>query len=256
MTFSAFDHPLLGALVGDDEVAALFSVEADLEAMLAFETALADAEAALKLIPEDAAKRIGDACKSFKPDMAGLRAGVARDGVVAPALIAQLRAAVGAPHGEHLHRGATSQDVIDTSLTMRLKKVCDILESRLSALVETLNELEKRDGALALMGRTRMQRALPILVRDKLAAWRRPLERCLARLAELRPRLLVVQFGGPVGTRGDLEDKGDALAAALARKLGVGDAPCCTSTATRSVSSRPGSASSAARSARSARTWR
>ena len=111
MTFSAFDHPLLNALVGDDEVAALFSFEAELEAMLAFEAALADAEAARKLIPEEAAKRIGEACKGFKPDIAGLRAGVARDGVVAPALIAQLRAAVGDPHGRHLHRGATSQDL-------------------------------------------------------------------------------------------------------------------------------------------------
>jgi 3-carboxy-cis,cis-muconate cycloisomerase len=226
MTFSAFDHPLLSALVGDDEVAALFSLEADLEAMLAFEAALADTEATLGLIPEEAAKRIGEACKGLIPDMAGLRAGVARDGVVAPALIAQLRAAVGDPHGKHLHRGATSQDVIDTSLTMRLKKVCNILDSRLSALVETLNEFEKRDGALALMGRTRMQRALPILARDKLGAWRRPLERCRTRLAELRPRLLVVQFGGPVGTRGDLDGKGGALAAELARKLGLGDAPC------------------------------
>jgi len=226
MTFSAFDHPLLGALVGDDEVAGLFTAKDELEAMLAFEAALADAEAALGLIPAEAARRIGETCRGFKPDRTDLRLGIARDGVVAPALISQLRAAVGEPHGKHLHRGATSQDVMDTALTLRLKKVCDIFDRRLAALVEMLNELDKRDGAVALMGRTRMQRALPITAADKIHAWRRPLERCRTRLAGLRPRLLVVQFGGPVGTRGDLEGKGDAVAAELARRLDLGDAPC------------------------------
>jgi 3-carboxy-cis,cis-muconate cycloisomerase len=51
MTISAFDHPLLGALLGDEEVAASFSLAADLAAMLAFEAALAEAQASLGLIP-------------------------------------------------------------------------------------------------------------------------------------------------------------------------------------------------------------
>jgi 3-carboxy-cis,cis-muconate cycloisomerase len=226
MTVSAFDHPLLGALLGDEEVAAYFSLEADLAAMLAFEAALAEAQAALGLVPVEAARRIAEVCAGFSPDRAGLAAGVARDGVVAPALVAQLRAAVGEPHGKRLHKGATSQDVIDTSLTMRLKPICDILDRRLATLIETLRELEGREGGVPLMGRTRMQRALPILARDSLRAWREPLERHRVRLAELRPRLLVVQFGGPVGTREGLDGKGDALAAELARRLGLGDAPC------------------------------
>jgi 3-carboxy-cis,cis-muconate cycloisomerase len=226
MKISAFDHPLLGALLGDEEVAAFLSVDADLAAMLAFEAALAEAQAALGLIPAEAARRIAEACAGFAPDLQNLAAGVARDGVVAPALVAQLRAAVGEPHAKHLHRGATSQDVIDTSLTMRLKSVCDLFDRRLSSLIETLHELDRRDGAVPLMGRTRMQRALPITARDKLRAWREPLERHRARLIEMKPRLLVVQFGGPVGTRGDLDGKGDALAAELARRLGLGAGPC------------------------------
>ena len=226
MTISAFDHPLLGALLGDEEVAASFSLDADLAAMLAFEAALAETQASLGLIPTEAARRIAEVCTSFSPDRAGLAAGAARDGVVAPALVAQLRAAVGEPHGKHLHRGATSQDVIDSSLTMRLKSVCALFDRRLASLIETLRELDRRDGAILLMGRTRMQRALPIAAHDKLRVWREPLERHRARLIELRPRLLVVQFGGPVGTRADLDGKGDALAAELARRLGLGDAPC------------------------------
>ena len=71
-----------------------------------------------------------------------------------------------------------------------------------------------------------MQRALPIAARDKLRGVARAAERHRARLAELRPRLLVVQFGGAVGTRRDLDGKGAAVAAELARRLGLGDAPC------------------------------
>ena len=226
MTFSAFDNPMLGALLGDEEIGAFFTFEADLTAMLAFEAALARAEAAQGLIPAEAADAISQACGHFVPNRSDLAAGVARDGVVAPTLIAQLRAAVGDPHARHVHRGATSQDVIDTSLTLRLKGVCDVLDRRLAALIPSLGELDARDGAIPLMGRTRMQRALPITAHDKLRAWTEPLKRHRERLAALSPRLLVVQFGGAVGVRRDLDGKGDAVAADLARALGLTNAPC------------------------------
>jgi 3-carboxy-cis,cis-muconate cycloisomerase len=226
MTVSPFDHPVLGALLGDAEAAECFSLEADLKAMLAFEAALAQAEAALGLIPSEAAPSIAAACRDLAPDRARLAAGVARDGVVAPDLVAQLREAVGEPHGRLVHRGATSQDVIDTSLTIRLKSVCALLDSRLSGLIEILRSLSARDGAIPLMAHTRMQRALPFTAADKLRAWREPLERSLQRLTEVKGRLLVVQFGGPVGVRGDLDGKGEAVAAELARRLDLAAAPC------------------------------
>jgi 3-carboxy-cis,cis-muconate cycloisomerase len=226
MTVSALDSPILSALLGDAEVAAQFSVEADLRAMLAFESALARAEASAGLVPEAAAARIAAVCDTFAPDVAGLAQGAARDGVVAPALVRQLRAAVGAPHDAHVHRGATSQDMIDTSLVMRLKPVLALFEARLAGLVESLGALEARQGAIPLMGHTRMQRALPIAAADKLRVWRAPLERHLARLGEVRPRLLVVQFGGAVGLRDGLDGKGAAVAAELARLLGLGAGPC------------------------------
>jgi len=226
MTVSPLDSPILSALLGDAEVAAHFSDAADLRAMLAFEGALARAQAGVGLVPIDAAARIAAVCESFGPDLPGLAEGASRDGVVAPALVRQLRQAVGAPHDRHVHRGATSQDVIDTSLVMRLKPVLALLDGRLRALVEQLRGLAASQGAVELMGRTRMQRALPIVAADKLRVWRSPLERHVARLGEMRPRLLVVQFGGAVGLRADLDGKGEAVAAELARLLGLGAGPC------------------------------
>jgi 3-carboxy-cis,cis-muconate cycloisomerase len=226
MTISALDSPILSALLGDDEVAGYFSLEADIRAMLEFESALARAQGSAGLIPMEAAARIAAVCDEFSPDVAGLARGAAQDGVVAPALVKLLRAKVGAPHETHVHRGATSQDVVDTSLILRLKPVLAVFEARLLALTASLRGLETSQGAIRLMGRTRMQRALPIHAADKLRGWREPIERHVARLDELRPRLLVVQFGGAVGVRGDLEDKGEAIAAELARLLQLGAGPC------------------------------
>ena len=226
MTISALDSPILSALLGDEEVANYFSVEADIRAMLDFESALARAQGSAGLIPMEAAVRIAAVCDEFSPDVSCLAKGAAQDGVVAPALVKLLRTRVGAPHEAHVHRGATSQDVVDTSLILRLKPVLALFEARLLALIASLRGLETSQGAIRLMGRTRMQRALPIHAADKLRGWREPLERHVARLDELRPRLLVVQFGGAVGVRGDLEDKGEAIAAEVARLLQLYSGPC------------------------------
>jgi 3-carboxy-cis,cis-muconate cycloisomerase len=226
MTVSVFDSPMLAPLAGDAEVAAHFSVEADVRGMLAFEGALARAEASVGLVPTDAAARIASACETFSPEVGDLAAGAAKDGVVVPALVKLLRAEVGAPHDAHVHRGATSQDLIDTSLVLRLKPVLAIYETRLRALIGALRALAASQGGVALVGHTRMQRALPIHAADKLRAWREPLERHAERLTQLRPRLHIVQFGGAVGVRSDLDGKGDQIAAKLAELLGLDAGPC------------------------------
>ena len=76
------------------------------------------------------------------------------------------------------------------------------------------------------MAQTRMQAALPITVKDKITAWTRALHRHQERLRLLTPRLLVIQLGGPVGSRAELGDKAETIAAALATKLGLGNAAC------------------------------
>jgi 3-carboxy-cis,cis-muconate cycloisomerase len=226
MTISAFDHPILSALVSDEEVSRAFSVEADIRAMLKFEEALAFALAAVGLISKDAATRIGEVCANFFPDTAALREGTAKDGVVAPTLVRLLRQKVGEPHAAKVHFGATSQDVIDTSLVLRLKPLMASFGARLDALIESLRAIGAAQGGARLMGRTRMQRALPITAADKLRGWLEPLERHRDRLSALTPRVLVVQFGGAVGARGGLEGRGDAIAAELARLLELNNGPC------------------------------
>ena len=78
------------------KIAAFFSWDRELAALLRFEAALAVAEAAEGVIPDDAARAISECCSTFVPDMTALRDGTARDGVVMPELVRQLRQGVGA----------------------------------------------------------------------------------------------------------------------------------------------------------------
>jgi 3-carboxy-cis,cis-muconate cycloisomerase len=222
MSVTAFDHPFLSGLLGDEEAAGYLSAEADIRAMLSFEAALAKAEAAHGVIPAEVTKRIAEVCASFEPDVASLKSAAARDGVAVPDLIRQLREAVGEDAASHLHFGATSQDVVDTSLMIRLKAIAFLFANRVSGITATVQTLDQRFGGNRLMGRTRMQAAIPITVSDRLRAWWTPLENYRDRLTE---QTFAVQFGGAVGTLEKLGPKAAAVRTSLARELGLSDEP-------------------------------
>lgn len=221
MSYVLSAEPLLSGLLGDPEISAQFTAEADLAAMLRFEIALARVQARLGLIPPAAAEAIAAACASFDADHEALAAGVARDGVAVPQLVRQLRAAVGEPHGKHVHFGATSQDVVDTSLLLRLREVSEILRDRCAGLCACIDALDDAYGRQPLMGRTRMQSAVPIAVGDRLRAWRSPLSAHLSRLDELSPRLFRIQLGGAAGTLEKYPEKAGEIVVALANELGL-----------------------------------
>lgn len=225
MSTSPFDHPFLSGLFGNEEARALFSAEADIHAMLSFEAALARAEAKEGCIPSEAGDSITAVCSRFTPDMQAMNHATARDGVVVPELVRQLREAVGPPNDQYVHFGATSQDVIDTSLILRLKKLVTILDTRLGDTIAAFDGLTTTFGTNRLMGRTRMQAAIEIRASDRLQAWRDPLTRHRAHLVQRTPQLLVIQFGGAAGTLEKLPGKGECVRKALAAELGLGDAP-------------------------------
>jgi 3-carboxy-cis,cis-muconate cycloisomerase len=213
---------LLQALAGDPEIEALLSDEAQLALMLAFESALAGAEADAGLISEAAATAIAAGIAKFTPEWSDLAAGISRDGVVMPALIAQLRETIGTPHNAELHRGATSQDAVDTALMLQLAKTIPILLDRLTALERGFATLADRYGTQKLMAHTRMQAALPFTVADKIRTWAEPLARHRMALSSMRRELLVIQLGGPIGDRSSFDGKGDAIAKGLATRLDLG----------------------------------
>lgn len=223
MASGPFDNELTrGLLGGRSEVRELFIAQADVSAALRFEAALAIAEGAEGVIPAGHTEAIVESLKGFAADFASLESAASRDGVYVPELVRQLRAHVGGRAAQSLHYGATSQDVIDTSLILRLQQVLPSLKGDIDRMFGQVLRLQDGFGGRKLMGVTRMQDALPITVSDRIKAWRLPLARHLARLEELGPRLLVVQFGGAVGTLDKLGGKGEAVVQRLAAELGLG----------------------------------
>lgn len=219
-----FGHTWLGGLFADEEMAAILAPETEMGAMLAVEAAwaraLGHAGAVSHAVAEGAARRI----VQVEPDIAGLRDATGRDGVVVPGLVGQIRDQAGPELAPAIHKGLTSQDVIDSAAMLVLRQANDLIDARLAGLGNALQALAERIGDAPLMGRTRMQAAVGITAADRIAPWRLPLPAHRARLAALRPRVEVLQYGGAAGNRGGRAD-GDALAAAFAAELGLGNPP-------------------------------
>ena len=161
MAVSPFDSALLGPLFGDAEAAAHFTDAAEVAALVAVERALARAEGATGVIPAEAAAAISDSLAGFAPDPAALAAGTVSAGVQVPALVAALRKPLAPEAAQWLHWGATSQDIVDTALALRLKPVLALLDARLAGLSDTLARAARRWRDLPLAGRTRSQVAAP-----------------------------------------------------------------------------------------------
>lgn len=225
MSVSVFDHPWLGGLFADPEIQQEWSGGAQLAHLVAFERAYTEARAATGAISASAAKEALAAIDAYAPDLDGLRAGMAQDGVVVPALVRQLREGVTA--GEAIHKGATSQDVTDTALALTLRACTPILSARLAGLTAALDLLETDFGSADIMGRTRMQAALPIKAGHRIAVWRAALAGHIARLEQSAEDACLLQLGGPVGDGSSLGGTQGETAAHMARALGLSASSHC-----------------------------
>jgi 3-carboxy-cis,cis-muconate cycloisomerase len=222
MSYTPFNAPLLAGLLGDMESAASFSVKAEIDTMIGIERALLEALADTGFLEQREATAILQKVETFEPEMRALSAGAARDGVVVPELVRQLRDTADDETAKWLHFGATSQDIVDTSLILRLRDLVELHRQRLVSIIDELDGLADRDGGNSLMGRTRMQDALPISVSDRIAIWKAPLSARVSELEKLKPGLFVLQFGGAVGTLEKYGDKASEIVGNLAARLGLG----------------------------------
>ncbi|MEM7524696.1 MAG: lyase family protein, partial [Pseudomonadota bacterium] len=181
-----FDHPWLSGLFADAEMAAIWSASTQLSHMLAFEAAWSRAGAAAGLWSKAAGAAAAAAIETADIPPGELAEGTSRDGMCAPELVRRLKAIAGE---EAVHRGATSQDVVDTATALSITASLDLLSARLDKLDAALDRLDRDFGDAPLLGRTRMQAALEIKVRDRLKSWRGPIADHKARLRDLRPRV-------------------------------------------------------------------
>ena len=209
----------LGDLFGDPETEAALSAEAQLRAMLQVEAALATVQAELGIIPKPAAAAVAElaARDPIRPE--ALRAATARDGVVVPGLVAELRKALPAEVAPYLHWGATSQDIVDTAACLTLRAALDGQEARLRGIMDRLAELANAHRTTIMAARTRGQQATPTTFGLKAAGWLMPLVRSAARLPALRRDALVVSLGGASGTQAALGAQAGEIERRLAARL-------------------------------------
>ena len=224
MAVSPFDSALYRDLLHDDEIGRLFSDDAELDAMIRVEAALARVQGSLGVIPEASAQQIVKTLRDLRIEPVDLADGTHAAGIPVPALVAALRSALPAPeHSQFLHWGATSQDIMDTGLVLRLRAIRDIIDARLRLLLSVLADLALTYAELPLAARTRRQPATPTSFGAVLAAWGSPLLGQLEALAQVGPRLLRVSLAGAAGNSSALGEKAAAQRAALAAELEIAD---------------------------------
>jgi 3-carboxy-cis,cis-muconate cycloisomerase len=207
---------------------AAFDAPAFLAAMLAFEAALARAQADEGLIPAASAEAIARAGDAFDCDVEAFVAEGKRNATLAVPLARLLKAQVAtiAPDAvKHTHFGATSQDVLDTAMALCLRGCLEEADRALEAAVRGLAAKARAHRATPMMGRTLMQSALPITAGLRIARWAQALADDRDRLAEAAQVALAVQLGGPVGALEAMGSRGPAVRHRMALALGLADVP-------------------------------
>ena len=198
---------------------------AHLQAMLEVEAALAEAEASLNIIPEDAARAIRAAARSDLYDIAALEAAAERAGNPAIPLVRELTGRVAATDvqaSRYVHWGATSQDVIDTAMVLQLREAVPAVIADLGRAADAAAAHAQRHAATIMAGRTWLQQATPITFGLKAAGWVDALDRTASSLRHALAGALMLQFGGASGTLAALGEHGPAVTAAVAAGLGLG----------------------------------
>jgi 3-carboxy-cis,cis-muconate cycloisomerase len=185
------------------------------------EVALARAEARCGVIPDQVAREIAARTDVAALDLEALRHETDIVGYPILPLVHQIAKQCGEA-GRYVHWGATTQDIMDTAVSLQMRAGLALIDDDVAALRGILADLARRHRDTPMAGRTHLQQALPVTFGYKAAIWLSMFDRHAERLAQLKPRVLVGQFAGAAGTLASLGDKGFAVQAALCEELGLG----------------------------------
>ena len=201
---------------------AVWSDENRVQKYLDFEAALARAQAKLKIIPQAACDEILKHCDAKEYDMAKLKEATERIGYPVLPVVQQLVKLCKDGLGEWSHWGATTQDITDTATVLQIKESLALIEKEIEAICDALAALAKKYRDTPMAGRSNLQQAVPITFGYKMATMLAAFERHRQRLNELKPRVLVGEFGGAAGTLSSLGKDGLRCQDELMKELKLG----------------------------------
>src|SRR5438874_240413 len=222
MTATALDSSIFCDIFTTPEMRRIFSDEARTGYCLAIEAALARAQARLGVIPETAAREIVHQCRIENIDLIRLKQQTERIGYPILGVVQQIVSLCADGLGEWCHWGATTQDITDTAAMLQIRAALALVEKEMEAIAAALADLSRRYRDTPMAGRSNLQQAVPLTFGFKAAALLAAMQRHRERLAQLRPRVLVGEFGGAVGTLASLGADGLKVQAALMDELGLG----------------------------------
>lgn len=224
MAGSVFDSALFSKLFPTGEVGRLFTDSAELRAMLLVEGMLAKVQGDQGIIPAESAAAITRAAMEVQLDPGALAQATGQNGVSVPALVAAFREEMQAPeHAQYVHWGATSQDIIDTGLMLRMRQALSLIEADLKDLLKSLADLAHVHADLPMAGRTYGQHATPTSFGAVCASWGQPILDLLKQLTELRDTCLLVSLSGAAGTGAALGADAVETRSQLAKLLSLSD---------------------------------
>ncbi|OKK05212.1 3-carboxy-cis,cis-muconate cycloisomerase [Streptomyces sp. CB02400] len=227
MTFTSppySDTGLLGPEWGLSGAASETGDHAYLRAMLDAESALTRAQASLGLAPAEAAAAVTEAAVPGRFGVHALAARTPAGGNPVIPLVAALTAEVGEEYGPYVHRGATSQDIMDTATMLVAVRTLDLVLADLGRTEGALAGLAAAHRDTPMPGRTLTQHAVPTTFGLKAAGWRSLILDARDRISRVRDSL-PAQLGGAAGTLAAFQAYGsedtDALTTAYAREVGL-----------------------------------
>ncbi|MDQ3862586.1 MAG: 3-carboxy-cis,cis-muconate cycloisomerase [Actinomycetota bacterium] len=190
-----------------------------LGAMLDAEGALAIAQARAGLIPRQAAQTIVSCCEAdrFDPEEIG-RKGRAQGNPVPP-LVRALTGAVSEDAASYVHKGATSQDIMDTAAMLVSRHALGLILTELEGIAAACAHLADTHRDTMMAGRTLLQQALPTTFGLKAAGWLVTVLEARDRLITVRESGLAAQLGGAAGTLASLGPAGTRVISEFAREL-------------------------------------
>lgn len=206
---------------GTPEMKKVWDAENKLQKMLEVEAALAEAEALLKLIPEEAADEIKSKASTqyvTKERVDEIERETNHD---IASIVKALAEVCDGDAGEYVHFGATSNDIIDSSQSLLLKDSIEIIQEKVERLARIVLKLADEHKKTVCIGRTHGQHALPTTYGMKFALWADELHRQYDRLEECKGRLCVGMMTGAVGTTAALGEEGLEVHFKVSEVLGL-----------------------------------
>ncbi len=204
---------------GTPAMRAVWSEKNRFDCIVAVEVALAKAEAAHGMIPAAAATGI-----EGQAPMASLERAKAIESEISHDMMAIVKALsdVCGDAGRWVHYGATSNDILDTATGLQLARALTLIDEKLRLLLRVLLERSDETKSLVCIGRTHGQHGVPTTYGLRFAIWASEVGRHIERLGQLRPRVVVGQMTGAVGTQAALGPKAMEVQATMMELLGIG----------------------------------